>query len=86
MGEWKYSSTSALVGGEWSASRLGRFTPEEEALYTPFVGGWMNPTGGLEAVPKRKKIPAPAGNRIPVVQHIVTILNEVSRLLLNSSY
>jgi len=23
--------TSALVGGEWSASRLGRFIPEEKA-------------------------------------------------------
>jgi hypothetical protein len=31
LGEWKYSSThlltSALDGGEWSASRPGRFTP-----------------------------------------------------------
>jgi hypothetical protein len=31
LGEWRYSFThsltSALVGGEWSASRPGRFTP-----------------------------------------------------------
>jgi len=26
LGEWKYSS-SALVGGEWSASRLGHVPP-----------------------------------------------------------
>jgi hypothetical protein len=29
--------TSALVGGEWSASRLGRFTPREKALGTHVV-------------------------------------------------
>jgi len=31
VGEWKYSSTHSLTleldGGEWSASRPGRFTP-----------------------------------------------------------
>jgi hypothetical protein len=35
MGEWMYTYihaflTSALVGGEWSASRPGRFIPEKE--------------------------------------------------------
>jgi hypothetical protein len=36
LGEWRYSSThsltSALDGGEWSASRPGRFTPGKEPL------------------------------------------------------
>jgi hypothetical protein len=36
--EWRYSSTlsftSALDGGEWSASRPGRFTPREGAAGT----------------------------------------------------
>jgi hypothetical protein len=36
FGEWGYSSTSSLTsaldGDEWSASRLGRFTPRERAL------------------------------------------------------
>jgi hypothetical protein len=36
LGEWRYSSThslsSALEGGEWSVSRLGRFTSREEPL------------------------------------------------------
>jgi hypothetical protein len=35
LGEWRYSSThsliSALDGGEWSASRLGRFISRERA-------------------------------------------------------
>jgi hypothetical protein len=37
LGEWRYNSThsltSALDGGEWSASRPGHFTPRERALY-----------------------------------------------------
>jgi hypothetical protein len=36
LGEWRYSSTysltSALHGGEWSASRSGHFTPGKEPL------------------------------------------------------
>jgi hypothetical protein len=34
--------TSALVGDEWSASRLCRFTPGERALGT-LIGGWVDP-------------------------------------------
>jgi hypothetical protein len=36
---------SALVGGERSASRPGRFTPGERA---PRVGGWVGPKAGLD--------------------------------------
>jgi hypothetical protein len=47
MGELIYKSTfflnSALVGGEWSASRPGRFTPGESAPGTHSIGGWVNP-------------------------------------------
>jgi hypothetical protein len=42
LGELRYSSThsltSALDGGEWSASRPGRFTPRERAPGTHWVG------------------------------------------------
>jgi hypothetical protein len=31
--------TSALVGGEWSASRPGSFTPGERVSYTHWIGG-----------------------------------------------
>jgi len=47
LGEWSYSSThsstSALDGGEWSASRPGRFTPRERAPGTRWIGGWVGP-------------------------------------------
>jgi hypothetical protein len=52
MGEWRYSSTysltSALDGGEWSASRSGRFTPRERASVIHWIGGWVGPRAVLE--------------------------------------
>jgi hypothetical protein len=54
--------TSALDGGEWSASRPGRFTPTERAPGTHWIEGWVGSRAVLEAVAKRK-IPSPAGNR-----------------------
>jgi hypothetical protein len=57
MGEWKYRShiflTSVLVGGKWSASRSDRFTPEERAPGTHWVGGWVALSAGLD-IEKRK--------------------------------
>jgi hypothetical protein len=47
MGECMYTNTffltSALVGGQWSASRPGRFTPGERAPGTHWIGGWVDP-------------------------------------------
>jgi hypothetical protein len=58
LGEWRYSSThsltSALDGGEWSASHLGRFTPRERAPGTHWIGGWVGPRAILDAAVKRK--------------------------------
>jgi hypothetical protein len=41
---------SALVGGEWSTSRPGRYTLGERALCTNLVGVWMGPRTGLDDV------------------------------------
>jgi hypothetical protein len=46
--------TSALVGGKWSASRSGRFTPGERAPDTHWIGGWVGPRAVLDDVEKRK--------------------------------
>jgi hypothetical protein len=46
--------TSALVGGEWSTSRPGRFTPGERA-----PGGWVDLRGGLDDLEKRKLFTLP---------------------------
>jgi hypothetical protein len=76
MGEWRYSSThsltSALDGGEWSASRPGRFIPKERAPGTNWIGGWVGTRIVLDAVVKRK-IPSPhleSNPRTPIVQSV----------------
>jgi hypothetical protein len=57
-----HALTSALEGGERSASLPGRFTPRERVPGTPWIGGCVGPRAVLDAVVKRK-IPSPAGNR-----------------------
>jgi hypothetical protein len=51
-------SSSSLDGGEWSASRSGRFTFREGAPGTHWIGGLVGPSAGLESV-VRRKIPSP---------------------------
>jgi len=63
--------TLALVGGEWPASRSGRFTPEERDTDSHWIGGGVGPRVGLNAVVNRRKIPTPARNRMPVVQPVI---------------
>jgi hypothetical protein len=74
--EWKYNSThsltSALDGGEWSASRPGRLIPRERAPGTHWIGGWVGPRTVLDAEVKRK-IPSPrrkSNPRTPNVQPV----------------
>jgi hypothetical protein len=75
LGEWRYSSThsltSALNGGEWSASRPGRFTPRETAPGAHWIGGFVGPRAVLDAMVKGK-IPSPRRElspRTPIVLH-----------------
>jgi hypothetical protein len=53
-----HSLTSALDGGEWSASLPVRFTPRERNPGTHWIGGWVDPRAGLNMVAKGK-IPSP---------------------------
>jgi hypothetical protein len=46
--------TSALVGGEWSASRSGHFIPCERAPGTHWIAGWVDPRAGLDDLENRK--------------------------------
>jgi hypothetical protein len=45
--------TSALDGGEWSASRPGRFTPGEKTPGNHWTGVWVGPRASLDDVEKR---------------------------------
>jgi hypothetical protein len=51
--------TSALVGGEWSASRPDRFTPGKRAPSTHWIGGWVGPRAGLDDAENRKFLTLP---------------------------
>jgi hypothetical protein len=50
---------SVVVGGEWSVSRLCRFTPKESAPGTHCMGGWMDPRAGLDELEKREFLTLP---------------------------
>jgi hypothetical protein len=51
--------TSALVGGDWTTSRPGHFTPGERVPGTNQLGGWVGPRAGLDDVEKRKFLTLP---------------------------
>jgi hypothetical protein len=50
---------STLAGGEWSASRTGRYTPGKRAPGTHLIGGWLDPRAGQDDMEKRKKLTLP---------------------------
>jgi hypothetical protein len=54
--------TFALVGGEWSSSRPAALPPGERARGTHCVGGWVDPTTGLNDM-KELKILDTTGTR-----------------------
>jgi hypothetical protein len=67
-----HSLTSAPDGGEWSASRPGRFTSSERAPGTHWIGGWVGPRAVLDAMVKRK-VPSPcreSNPRTPIFQPV----------------
>jgi len=61
--------SSVLDGGEWLASRHGRLISESRAPGTHWIGDWVGPRSGLDAVVKNP-INFPAGNSTPAVQPI----------------
>jgi hypothetical protein len=63
-----HSLTSAVDGGEWSASLPAALPPGKESLVTI---GWLGPGAGLDALVKRN-IPSPC-----------LLLKKISRILTN---
>jgi hypothetical protein len=49
-----HSLPSALDGGERSASRLATLSPGEKARGTDWIGGWVGPRAGLNAVVRKE--------------------------------
>jgi hypothetical protein len=73
--------TSALDGGEWSASHPGRFIPRERAPGTYRTGGWVGPRAVLDEVVKRK-IPSPTVHNIITII-IIIIINKLKETKTN---
>jgi hypothetical protein len=48
-----------LDGGEWSASRPGRFNPGERVSGTYLIGGYVDPGAGLDDMTKRRFLTLP---------------------------
>jgi hypothetical protein len=48
----RFFFTSALAGGEWSASRPCHFTPGEETPAAHWIWGWVGPTAGMDDMEK----------------------------------
>jgi hypothetical protein len=46
--------SSPLAGGEWSVLRPGCFTPGERTPGTHWIGGWVDPSAGLDDVKNKK--------------------------------
>jgi len=51
---WGLGVCPALVGGEWSALRLCRFTPRERAHATRWKGGWVGARATRDEVTNKK--------------------------------
>jgi hypothetical protein len=59
--EWRYICTILDVGTRWSATHPGCFTSEEISRGVHWIGGWVDPRSGPEAVEKRKGKEKPLG-------------------------
>jgi hypothetical protein len=73
--------TSALDGGEWSASRPCRFIPRERVPGNHSIGGWAGPRTGPESVQERKILRCRDSNLDRRARYHVAILTELSRYL-----
>jgi hypothetical protein len=58
-------SISALGGGEWSASRPGRFTPRKIVPYIHWIKYWVGHRACLDTVEKREVLPMPGTETRP---------------------
>jgi len=77
-----YYLTSALVGGEWSASQSGRFTPRERAPGTHCLGTWNRSGHGG----KEKKSQLLPGLEPPIIQSVAQRCTTSQSVSVNLKY
>jgi hypothetical protein len=72
--------TSAADGDQWLASLPGRFTLGKETLVPFFIGGWVGPRTGLDAVVNRRNpCPCRESNPSRPARSLVTMITELIR-------
>jgi hypothetical protein len=81
---WVPAFQSQLDGGEWLASRSGRFTPRERAPGTHWIGGWVGPRAGLDAVLRNIPYPCRESKTGGPARSLDTELPELPRLQVKS--
>jgi hypothetical protein len=70
MGEWRYSSIILDLGSRWRrvvSFTPCRFTPGERAPGIHWIGGWVGPRAGLDAVENGRILYYTTGNRTRAV-------------------
>jgi hypothetical protein len=71
--------TSVLGGGEWSASRAGRFTHRERVPSNQWKWGWVGPRGDLDDVRRENSWPYRDSNYDPsVIQPLASRYTDVA--------
>jgi hypothetical protein len=69
----KFILTSALVAGEWWASRPDSFTLDERASISPSIGDWVAPRTGLAHMQKWQFLTLPGLNSdLSIVQPVAS--------------
>jgi hypothetical protein len=72
--------TSALDGGEWSASRHGRFSPGKSTADNYWIVGWNGLRADLDAMENRKTVPPQEIEPRPSCLLPIAVSTEVSWL------
>jgi hypothetical protein len=78
--------TLALAGGEWSASRSGRFTSRKRGPSTHCIGGWVDPRAGLDNLEKREFLTLLGLELRPIVQPVASHYTDCAPLLRNLTF
>jgi hypothetical protein len=83
MEEWRYTSTSALDGGEWLHSLDALLARKRAPPGTHSIGGFVYKRAGLDTV-KKTKSHAPIRNPTPAVQPMAGHFTELKTQPLSS--
>jgi hypothetical protein len=79
--------TSEVDGGEWSASRPGRFTRGKRDPGTYWIGGWVGPRTSVDTAVAKRKVACLCRESNPgrSARGLITVLTELPETKLNET-